>query len=86
MRGAASAARAGDRPAIDSVPVDWKHAATPSPLHFTDRFPLVKTACGRTFGPCSNRWRDVTCLACLDAAPADPRIEALKRRLRGESD
>lgn len=44
-------------------------------VHFSDRFPVVATACGRV-GPAVALWRYVDCLACLDRAPDDPRIAA----------
>lgn len=46
-------------------------------IHFSDRFPVVATPCGR-LGPSAGLWRYVTCIPCLEAAPDDPRI---KRRL-----
>jgi hypothetical protein len=44
-------------------------------VHFSDRFPVVRAACGKV-GPASDLWRYVTCLECLAAAPDDPRIAA----------
>jgi hypothetical protein len=49
-------------------------------INFSDRFPVVATACGE-LGPSADRWRFVTCRACLVVAPRDPRIERRRRAL-----
>jgi hypothetical protein len=46
-------------------------------IHFSTHFPVVTTACS-VLGPSAARWRYVTCPGCLDVAPIDPRIEALR--------
>jgi hypothetical protein len=46
-------------------------------IHFSDRFPVVRTACGGE-GPATNLWMYTDCVACLRRAPNDPRI---KKRL-----
>jgi hypothetical protein len=50
-------------------------------IHFSAKFPVEETPCG-TLGPAAALWRYVDCLACLDKAPADPRIEERKRQVR----
>lgn len=50
-------------------------------IHFSDRFPMVKTPCGLSRAPAAAQWRYVTCLICLRAAPKDPRIEARIRHV-----
>ncbi len=50
-------------------------AAHDDAIHFSERFPVVATPCGR-LGPAAALWRYVTCLACLERAPDDPRIAA----------
>jgi hypothetical protein len=59
-------------------------------IHFSDRFPVVRAACGK-IGPSAALWRYVTCLECLDAAPDDPRIaarqaEVIERRRSGSKE
>ena len=54
-------------------------------IHFSDRFPVVRTACGHR-GPSAGLWRYVTCLACLAAAPSDPRIVERRRMIVQEAE
>lgn len=53
-------------------------------IHFSDRFPVVATPCGK-LGPSAARWGYVTCLPCLWRAPSDPRIAARIRELEEEA-
>lgn len=53
-------------------------------IHFSDRFPLVRTPCGLERAPCAGQWRYVTCLACLSAVARDPRVQARMRLLQQE--
>ena len=54
-------------------------------IDFAARFPVERTPCG-TLGPCAAQWRYVSCLACLDRAPDDPRIKERRRQVAERAD
>jgi hypothetical protein len=65
-------------PALDPAP-----PVVYDTIHFSDRFPVVKAACGKV-GPSAAQWRFVTCEACLEAGPDDPRIRQRLAEVRAQ--
>jgi hypothetical protein len=63
--------------------IEHRGALTYGVIHFSDRFPVVRTACG-VLGPSAALWRYVDCEACLEAGPDDPRIRARLAQVRAE--
>jgi hypothetical protein len=53
-------------------------------IHYTDRFPVVRTPCGRTRCPCDDDWAQVDCEACLAAGPDTPAVKARLAQVRAE--
>lgn len=63
--------------------IEHRAPITHGVIHFSAGFPVVATPCG-VLGPSAALWRYVTCEACLEAGPYDPRIRARLAHVRAE--
>ena len=64
--------------------IEHRSAVTYGVIHYSDRFPVVRTTCGRTRCPANFDWAFVDCEACLEAGPDDPRIREQLAKVRAE--